>query len=233
MLITFAQLCILSVFLFKRLNTFLIGFTKIKEVCTLLIRERKLFATYYYNTGIKKLNSNIIILLFQPLVSKEILGLFALLMKVHLFIFGMVRTLESVMINRISKEKFDLSFLKNAPYIALFVQVSYLITGLVYMKYISDSYYFTLTLVLSFLVFPFVWFIRSRANFLSSYKNLHLNISYSLFLGIILMGYVLSRFMGYHIELNGIVYLFAIGSLIQMLYLIYKERRIFRFNQVD
>lgn len=221
LLISVAQSVIAVYFVFSRRAVFTSSLSFFGTMFRLIRSKLRIFYPYYFNLSLKRLDSNIIILLFAPMVSKEVLGIYSLLIKVYQFITGLVRTAESLFLYKANIKDYHHSYMKNAWYIAGLLQAGLILTGLVYMKSTTGSYYFLYLIMLSFLLLPYVFFIKSRANFLASYRNFHINISYILFLLPPVIWYLLHIGIRFEISLSAIVILFMISTLLQMIYLIY------------
>jgi hypothetical protein len=225
LIISVAQSIIAVYFVFSRWAVFVASLLFFGKMFRLIRTKLKTFYPYYFNISLKRLDSNIIILLFAPLVSKEVLGIYSLLIKVYQFITGLVRTAESLFLYKANIKDYHHSYMKNAWYIAGFLQAGLVLTGLVYMKSTTGSYYFFYIIMLSFLLLPYVFFIKSRANFLASYRNFHINISYILFLLPTVIWYLINIINSMDTSLSAIVILFMISSLLQMIYLIFAENK--------
>jgi len=96
LIISMAQSVIVVYFILSKMQIFVESLKYFGQMFLTLRSEIKTFYPYYFNISLKKLDSNIIILLFEPLVSKEVLGIYSLLTRVFQFITGLVRTAESL-----------------------------------------------------------------------------------------------------------------------------------------
>jgi len=100
-----------------------------------------------------------------------------------------------------------------------------MLVGLIYMKSTTGNYYGFYLILLSFLLYPYVFFIKSRAYYLSLYKNFHINISYTLFLMPPAIWFIIHYIMSVQFGLNDLILVLFSSSMIQMLYLIIAENR--------
>jgi hypothetical protein len=230
LLIVVSQLSVSTVYLYQYRNVFIKKRFYLIPIVNLIWDKRKLFVSYYLNIGLKRISSNLIILLFEPMVSKEILGVYGLLLKVIVFIQGLIRTIESIFLVKENYNYYATGFLKNGLLIGFVLQLMHIAIGMVYMKYLDGSFYTAYIVGMSFLCYPFVFYVKSRAFFLTQFQNLHINISYIIFLLITIMIYGLSRFEVLAVSLSALVILFTISSAIQMVYLIIVEKMGSRMN---
>ncbi len=225
LLISIAQTIVVVYFILSRLRVFVRSLQFFGAMFSMIRSKLSRFYPYYFNISLKRLDSNIIILLFEPLVSKEVIGIYSLLMKVYQFISGLVRTAESLFLFRANIRQYDQAYVKNAWYIGGFLQAGMILTGMAYMKFTTGSFYALYVILLSFLLFPYIFFIKSRANFLASYRNFHINISYALFLLPPVTWFMISYFSSFTTSLAILVSLFLVSSLLQMIYLIFAEQK--------
>ncbi|HAY71370.1 MAG TPA: hypothetical protein DCX89_05720 [Saprospirales bacterium] len=225
LIISFAQFVIAIYFIVNRLTVFVESLKYFGQMFRTILAEINSFYPYYFNISLKKLDSNIIILLFEPLVSKEVLGVYSLITKVFQFITGLVRTAESLFLFKKYIQKYQNSFIKNAFFISAFLQFSMILVGLIYMKSTAGSYYTFWLILLSFLMYPYVFFIKARAFFLSLYKNFHINISYALFLLPPSICFIIFQLTDLNLGLNELILMLFSSSLLQMIYLVIMEKR--------
>lgn len=225
-IITASQLIISLIYLFSGPGTFLRSPAYMRKMFQLIARERILFSTYYLNIGLKKIAGNLIVLLFEPHVSRDVLGIYALLIKVMQFIWGLIRTIESIFLVKKNLELFSKGFIKNGLIAGLILQGLHIVVGMVYMYYIESKFYFPYLIAMSFLHYLYVFFIKARALFISQYKNAAINWSYILFLLPILLVYLIKIISGTKLVLYEMVGLFTMASLIQMIYLIFAEKKL-------
>lgn len=225
LIISLAQCVIAIYFIVNRMAVFVESLKYFGQMFRTIRAEINTFYPYYFNISLKKLDSNIIILLFEPLVSKEVLGVYSLITKVFQFITGLVRTAESLFLFKKNIQKYQDSFIKNAFFISATLQFGMILVGLIYMKSTAGNYYIFYMVLLSFLMHPYVFFIKSRAFFLSLYKNFHINISYVLFLLPSSIWFIIYYLMDFHFGLSELILVLFSSSLLQMLYLIIAEHR--------
>lgn len=154
------------------------------------------FRSYYLNTLLKKIRENSIVLFFSSFLSKEIIGLFSLFLKVDSFVLGLSRNLEVLFLNRKNQELYRDEFFRNVNKFSVLLQVIYVFVGVGYMKFLAGNFYFIEIFVQSFLVYPHVYFLFARAHFLSRYNNFDINISESLYVFVCLLGYGFTSWFG-------------------------------------
>ena len=225
MLLALSQSVVMGSMTFRYGKIFWQSPAYLKRLFRLIWQERRLLSGYYFNTGLKKLNANILVLLFEPWISKEILGTFALFLKVHQFITGLVRTLESFFINRISRIRFASLKGSRLLVIGIWTQLIYLFVGGVYLKYLTGYFFLTYLLFYSLTIYPYLWYIQARAEFLIGYRNKPINLSYFIFLVIACMIFVLFRTMPGWNGLVAISTAFVTASTLQMLSLIGMQQK--------
>lgn len=223
LLITIAQGGVMFFLIFMQRRIFSKSFRKIPQAFQLIIAERKLFGRYYMSLGLNRLNANIIILLFAPLVGKEILGTYSLLMKVYIFITGLIRTLESLFINKISNKLFKASFMSNIFKIGISAQLIYLVVGAIYMKYLTGQFYIFYMLLFSSTIYLYLFYIKARADLLIQYKNRHIIVSNLIFIVTVFLFFGWQYFYENGNGLHRMVYSFIFASTIQMAYLVWAE----------
>lgn len=226
LIITASQLAISMLYLFKGPKTFLLSFGYFKRMFLLIFEKRSLFSSYYLNIGLKKIAGNLIVLLFEPLVSRDILGIYALLIKVMQFIQGLIRTLESIFLFKKNRGDFSKGFFKNALILGLILQVVHILVGVFYMQFIEGKPYVGYLVFMSFIHYFYIFFIKARAYFISQYKNSPINWSYLLFLMPILLLFLIKSISKGDTLSYELVGLFTLASIIQMTYLIYAEKKL-------
>ena len=215
-----AQGSVLLYMLIRRADTWYKSLAYIKRVPGIISRNFRQFISYYFNSGLKKVNANIIVLLFEPFVSKEVLGTYWLFIKVHQFVTGLVRTLESLSLNKQNLQYFKNRFQRNGILIAFVSQTFYVVIGTFYLWYLTGQYFLVYLLLLSLTMYPYVFFVKSRSRFLMEYKNGPINLSYILFLVVILIVFLFSQFPHNVSWLIIILSAFGIATLIQTVSLV-------------
>lgn len=224
-ILVLSRLLIFLYLLFSKSNLLLKSLLYFKKTYLLIWSEKKLLSGFYLSVGLQRLSSNIIILIFQPILGNEIIGIYALLMKVYQFISGLLRSIEALFVNKLTNKLYERSFFANAFKIAFIGQLLLLAIGLIYMKYLTGEFYLIYLLVYSLLIYPYIFFIKSRAYFLLKYKNKEIIIAYILFLLIVSVNYLGFILIKESFSLNVIVISFISATVFQMLYLIFAEKK--------
>jgi len=224
LIIAISQLLISSIYLFRRSSIIIKSPLFFKDIFTLIWQNRYLFPTYYFNISLKKLCGNLIVILFEPLVTKDTLGIYALLIKVLQFVQGLIRTIESIFLFRKNLEKYSVDFVQNGFIVAFILQLIHIAVGMVYMRYIEGDFYFWHLFGMSFLHYPYIFFLKSRAHFIAAYKNKPINISYLIFLMPLLSVYLIKIIASSQANLTELILVFSISSTLQMAYLIFFQR---------
>lgn len=189
--VTIAQLLILIFFFYQdKANIRLIfkNFVVFKETIAYIKDNFLTFRPYYLNTFLKRVRENLIVLLFSKFTSKDIIGLFSIFVKIASFVFGLSRTLEAFFMNRENIDKYRATFYQKILYFAISLQFIFLFVGMVYLKIFVNKYFFIEILILSFLVYPHVFFLLARSEMLSKYRNAEANISEIIYSVIVLIG---------------------------------------------
>jgi hypothetical protein len=230
MAIVVSQLSVSSIYLFHYRRIFLEKKPLLHKISRLIWKHRRLYSSYYLNIVLKRLAANLIVLLFEPIVTRENLGVYALLVKVYQFIQGLIRTIESVFLYRENLRTFSAGFRKNGLWVGFVLQSMHIVIGMLYMKYLDGRFYATYIIGMSFLCYLYVFFVKARAFFLTQFQNLPINLSYLIFLFFIIVVYALNRLDWLDINLTELVLLFSVSSALQMIYLIAAEKNRSRFQ---
>lgn len=226
LVISLSQVLVSGVFLVLVGNIFLRSVYYFKSVYFLIWSKRKLFTSYYFNIGLKKISTNLIVLLFEPFITQDILGVYALFMKIYQFVFGLVRTIESIFLFKNNLTKLSGNFLKKGLLIGLVLQLGHIVIGMIYLKYIDGNFYFNYLLLMSFVFYLYVFYLKARAVFLTQYKNEPINISYLFFLIPVASMYTIKLIGSNRTTLFEIILLFTLSSVLQMSYLIFAEKKL-------
>lgn len=188
-------------------------------------KNYKTFFPYYTNTFIKRFRENIIVFIFKPFVGYEVLGIYSLFVKIDQFVFGLSRNIEAFFMNRKNIQNFDKLFNDIFLRFSFLLQVVYIMVGCIYMKSMTNEFYWIAIIIQSFLVYPHVKFLRARASFLSNYNNKEANLSEISFILIVsvlfLIAYLLNNF-----TLNYLLLTYILAKLGLQLFLIFKENHI-------
>jgi hypothetical protein len=199
------------------------SFFFIRKSFQLIWRERKLLSTYYLTSGLQRINSNILVLLIGPVVGSEITGIYALLLKIYQFMIGLIRTLESLLLNKISHSKFEHAFPSSVLPISIIAQILYVGIGAAYMYYLTQESYIYQVIACSFLVYFYVRFVKARSFFLVNYNNNPIIIALIISL-ITSLGFILYiNLTEVENGLNLFIAAFISAAVLQMLYLIFRE----------
>ena len=230
LILTIPKLSVLLFLILGRQKLFVKAFFKFRAVVELIYNKRKLFVQYYMSVGLDRINANLIIFLFTPLLGRELIAIYSLLMKVHQFIVGLIRILESLFINKKSNKLYMDSFYKNHFWISLVAQIAYIAIGLFYMKYLTQEYYFYYLIGMSISIYFYLFFIKSRAFFLIHYKNKQIIIGYFLYFILCMTFYTVIHLTHFQASLALICGLFISAQIIQMSYLVLAEKRVVKLQ---
>lgn len=192
----------LLIFLFHIIyfkNDFLSIRMDIKKMFLFLVDDVSLLKNYYIEIFLKRIKDNIVVLIFSNFLSKEIIGLYSLLLKVGTFVLSQVRILESFFMNKENLQKSN-QIDNNIYLLSFFVQILIIIVGIVYLKLSIDEYKFYLILIYSFIAYPYLNVIILRNKLYATYKNGL--IIYSLLLNIAIV--LLSSFLAYILKIHSI-----------------------------
>lgn len=185
-------------------------------------KNYKTFFPYYTNTFIKRLRENIIVFIFKPFVGYEVLGIYSLFVKIDQFVFGLSRNIEAFFMNRKNIQNFDKLFNDIFLRFSFLLQVVYIMVGCIYMKSMTNEFYWIAIIIQSFLVYPHVKFLRARASFLSNYNNKEANLSELSFICIVSTLFSLAYLFDYF-SLSYLIFTYIISKLGLQLFLIFKK----------
>ena len=174
------------------------------------------------NSVLKRVRENSIILFFNNFISKEIIGLFSLFLKVDAFVLGLSRNLEIIFINRKNQELYRADFYRNVRLFSFLLQIIYVFAGIGYMIFLVEDYYFIEIFMQSFLVYPHVYFLLARADYLSKYDNFEINISESLYIFICIIGVGMTYFFDIF-SIYSILFTYFISKFSLQFYMIIKS----------
>ncbi|UMQ43811.1 hypothetical protein MKS83_08910 [Chryseobacterium sp. Y16C] len=177
------------------------------------------FTPYYLNTCLKRLRENLIVLLFGKFMSNETIGLFSVFVKISSFVFGLSRTMEAFFMNRENIGKYKETFYQKIIYFAILLQFIFLLVGIGYFKIFINKFFFVEILILSFLVYPHMFFLVARSEMLSKYSNKEVNISEGTNMLIVLIG-VLLCYIFKITSIYGMLFTYGFATLGLQLYLI-------------
>ena len=227
---TIVQLIVLFIFLLEdksEIADLSRDFKYIKKTITFIKENISIFKPYYLNTFLKRLRENVIILLFSKFTSKDIIGLFSIFIKVASFVFGLSRNLEAFFMNRQNIDLYRRKFYQKILYFAILLQIIFLITGLTYLKLFINEYFFIEILILSFLVYPHVYFLLARSELLSKYQNREVNIGEIFYILIVFAGVAICYSFNLS-SIYGILTTYGLATLGLQLFLIFSLTRINR-----
>jgi hypothetical protein len=163
----------------------------IKKMFLFLVNNFYLLKNYYIEIILKRTKENIIILFFSNFLSKEIIGLYSLLLKVGTFVLSQVRIIEAFFMNKKNLQNSNL--IDNKIYLLSFLfQILIIIVGLIYFKLTIGAYKIQLLLIYSFITYPYLNIIIRRNKLYNDYNNKP--IIYSLLLSIITVTILYSIF---------------------------------------
>jgi hypothetical protein len=197
---------------------------KINDFTVFLIKNFKDLKKYYIEIVLKRIKDNIIVLIFSNILSKEVIGLYALLIKVGTFVLSQVRILEAMLMNKENLK--NSSQIDDKIYLIAFLTQCLIITvGIVYLKLSVDKYYLELLVVYSFIAYPYLNVITIRNNLYAIYKNALIINSLVVYNLLIL----LFSFLTYIYNVNSIysiIFTILISETISMFYLkiLFKRR---------
>jgi hypothetical protein len=209
------SLAITLAFLTPFFKYFSISLQKGKQVMAFMTTERHHFSGYYFAAALKIGNSNLVTLLGNQWVSKETLGIYALLMKVNTFVVGLSRTLEAMLVHREGIKTYAQDIFKHTWALGLFMQAIYMVVGAVYMIVTTGETYLGYHLFLSSILYPYLYYLQVRAGLLATYSNASLNWSnliFTLCIGLFLLLTYLFQWQITLAELTGLV---GLASLLQ------------------
>jgi hypothetical protein len=221
------QLLAITFFLFQDRKDLIYIFKNVKifiETLLFIKNNFSIFKPYYLNTFLKRIRENIIVLIFSKFTSNDIIGLFSIFVKITSFVFGLSRTMEAFFMNRLNIEKYKDRFYQKIIYFAISLQIIFLIVGIIYLKFFVNKYYFFEILIQSFLVYPHVFFLLARSEMYSKYSNSEANISEIIYVGIVLIGGVISY--SFHlISIYSILITFILSTFGLQLYMIFSHNK--------
>jgi hypothetical protein len=196
---TIVQLAVILFYAFEDIKeiNFIIKNRKIFPETLLFIKNNFIvFKPYYLNTFLKRLRENIIILVFSKFMTKDIIGLFTIFVKIASSVFGLSRTLEAFFMNKENIYKYREIFYKRVLYFSVVLQFLFLFIGIVYLKFFTGRYFLLEILIPSLLVYPHVYFLIARSEMLSNYKNKEANISELIYMFVVVIGSFISFIFG-------------------------------------
>jgi hypothetical protein len=175
----------------------LLRFVNISEVCQFIKINFVKFTPYYLNTILKRIRENLIILLFSPYVSKSVLGLYSLFIKIDQFILGLTRSIESFFMNKDNLNKYKATIMKSLVKISVIMSIIYLIVGSIYMYVMVNNTYLGLIMLLCISSIPYVFYIIKRSELLTNYNNKIINLSELSFIIVILFLFASSNYFNF------------------------------------
>jgi len=219
------SLVITIVFLFPYRQILTINLQSFLSVINFLREESSLLKQYYFSAAIKTVNGHLITLVAGTWVNRDVLGVYALLMKVNTFMTGLARTPETVMIHREGIRRYADDFYNNTWRLGFLMQVVYLVVGPVYLYFATGLSFWQYHLFLSFLLYPYLFFIQARAKRILQYDNSLQQISMVAFSACVLVFSLLKILVDFHISLAIISLLFAVSSGLQYAIFLWMDRK--------
>jgi hypothetical protein len=213
------------IYLFNKSKIFGTQFLRAKiYILSLKIIKKRLkeFIPYYLNTIVKRIRENAIIILFNPFVSKEIIGVYSLFIKLASFIFGLSRVLEAFFMNRKNLEAYKKDFDKHYLKIAVTLQFLYILVGFPYIKIMTHNFYVLHLIIQSFLIFPHIKFLLVRNQLLALYKNKEANLS-ELFYCVAVVICFIVIFLLNAFSVDSLLITFVLATLSLQFYLIFNQ----------
>lgn len=232
--ISLAQSLVILIFLFqdrKEINYIFKNFRVFVDTFLFIKDNILIFRSYYLNTFLKRIRDNVIILTFSRFISNDVIGLFSIFLKITSFIFSLSRNLEAFFMNRDNINNYRKEFYGKIIYFEITLQVVFLIVGNFYLKFFIDKYYFFEIFILSFLVYPHVFFLLARSEMLSNYKNREVNFGETIYIFIIIIGALISYFLNF-ISIYGILTTYFLAILSLQSYLIFTLKNIRNKNNI-
>lgn len=229
-IVTFVQLVVILYYLRqdKIEIKYIIRQKNIIKITVFFIKDNfSLFKDYYLYTFFKKIRENSIVLIFSRFSPIDVIGLFALFVKITSFVLGLSRTLEAFFMNRGNIEKYKVLFYEKIFYFSFFIQLLFLGIGLIYLKLFVNEYYFLEIFALSFLAYPQIYFLLARSEMLSNFKNKEGNISEIIYILIVLFGTLLSLFFNFK-SIHSILTIFILANFGLQFYMIFNKSRTYK-----
>lgn len=181
--------------------------------------NNKIFRGYYVNSVIKRLADNAFILVFNGLLTKSQLGIFALFLKAQVFSFSLIRVMEAFLINRNNNKKYFARIESKKNILGFLLFMLTFTISLVYMRLLVGKIYIVNSLIISITAFPYVHLLLLRSKLILGYKNKGLNISMFLQLLTVLVGFILLNNNQKYIAVTSCLVLAFISVLIRVVYL--------------
>lgn len=166
-----------------------VQFCRITQLFEVLKNDWKLISSYYLCTACKKLKDTCLVLLFEKSTTASQIGIFSIYMKSIGFVLGLARSLEAMMVNRINNRDIG-NYIKDKFYlIGILLQILIVSITIIYVMMVSGYVNYTLVIMSSFLIYPYLRYIPKRAAYLLAYNNRPINIGYVLFIVIVFVSF--------------------------------------------
>lgn len=188
----------------------------------------KIFSPYYLNTALKRIRESLLVILFNPFLSKEVIAIFALFVKIDQFVLGLGRNVEAFFMNRHNIINHKKDFNKYFWKFAFLLQIIYFIIGTSYMYMMSDKLYILIIFIQSIMVYPHIKFMLARAELLANYNNSEANYSELVYVIITVLIFTWSSIYSlYNLSTIVIAYIIAkFGLQIFLIFTNYKYRHV-------
>jgi len=163
----------------KQLKSKIVGITSVVNYIKV---NFKLIKEYYLYVGLKRIQDNSPLLIFDLFISKEAIGMFSLLLKPLIFFVSLIRTFESFLTSRENFAAFHKVFKSRVAIISIILFGAFVPFCTVYMYLYTGDFSFVKCLILSVLIPLFVAGTLARIEHLASYNQSYLNISCLIFI---------------------------------------------------
>ena len=191
----------------------------------------KEFKGYYFNSLVKKVRTNSLVLIFSIFTSDSLIGLFSLFVKVNTFSNGLFRTIEAFLMNKENQTKYIFLFKKISLLIGMALLLVNFIIGIIYLKINVGEYYFLENFLLSTLSFSYISYMNKRILLLSNYSNSILNKS-ELFFVIVTILFSGVFFIFEYNKIYSLLITFYFSTLTLQLFTIYNAKNQNHFREI-
>jgi hypothetical protein len=199
------------------------NFFVFKGVFVYLRINIKKFMPYYFNLALKRIEEQVPVLIFNSIVSKELLGIYTLFMKSIAFIVGLLRSVEAYFNNRDNINSHYKNFFTKAYLIGFITQIGFIVFTSIYIYIMLIDSYLIESIIASFFFLFYFKNILVRVKHFSNYQTKNINISEVLF--IVLM--CILSFTAYSmnsINIKTMLLIYVGASMFSQLYLILSSK---------
>lgn len=185
----------------------------------------KEFLPYYLSTSLKKLQGQVNVFMFQFFVSKELLGLFSLILKSATFVSSILRTLEAYFVNRDNFGRHYNQVVRIRYLLSFLVVLFFIGFTNIYLYAMLNRTYLAETLVASFF---FVFYIPSllvRLKHIANYNMTLINLSQVAYIitSVLSIGFI--HYM-WEFSLMSLCIVFIITNIIQQYIMLYFNKKV-------